>query len=247
MEQPADNPPVSSRPGGDEQVLGLETADGLEMDTRDAPEYAEELLESDPATELVKRKLEDLTSSSSSSTASSSDKVFGKPDDDEYSTSSHTTPSSEEGAMTEDEGALSAKKLKSALTFVLLTLRNESSGEASSIRIDRSLLCKISDFFHTLVDNLAQESEIILEEEAVYESASFLLEIIMFYRNREEDETKGPPIAVWDKPKAVLATKWLVEDYVDAYAMLAKKHVRKMLKDPIDVCSMKVEGATTWG
>ena len=47
--------------------------------------------------------------------------------------------------------------------------------------------------------------------------------------------------------RSIAVTKWLVEDYVDAYALLAKKHIRKICTTPVDVCSMKVVGATSWG
>jgi hypothetical protein len=99
----------------------------------------------------------------------------------------------------------------------------------------------MSDFFKTLVENLDEgESEIALKEKEVYKAAALLLKLVEHYSHEA-----APPVQVWwDKSKAIMSTKWLVEDYVDAYGAVIENHLQDVMsKDP---SAVTVSGITWW-
>jgi hypothetical protein len=100
---------------------------------------------------------------------------------------------------------------------------------------------RMSAFFRNLVENLDEgESEIALEEEHVYKAAVLLLEFAEHYSHEA-----APSVQVaWNRSKAILSTKWLVEEYVDAYRVAIEKHIEDVLsKDP---SAVDVSGITMW-
>ena len=115
----------------------------------------------------------------------------------------------------------------------MITIRfyNKQTRAMSTTRVDRSILIRISDFFQNLVEKPKEGgSKICLEEEHAYEAGELLINIVNFYRKKDEGGETAPPVQVfWDRSKAIMSTKWRVQQYVDAYGALIKKHIE-------DVC-----------
>ena len=141
-----------------------------------------------------------------------------------------------------------SKKVKSARTeeVVVVRLFNER-GVQIPVQIEREILLSMFDFFKNLVENLGDgETEIALEEDDIYKAASFLLEIADFCSKRNKG-VNVPPTVAWDEAKAILSTKWLAEDFVEAYSSVAAKHVEVVLKKvPVDVSAIEISGAVEW-
>ena len=103
---------------------------------------------------------------------------------------------------------------------------------------------RIHVYTQTLVENQDEgESEIALEEEEVYKAAALLPELAGHYSCES-----APPVQVlWDKSKAIMSEKWLVEDYVEAYGAVIERLLQDVMsKEPVDSASMEVSGITRW-
>ena len=74
------------------------------------------------------------------------------------------------------------------------------------------------------------------------------MNIVNFYRKKDQGDNTAPPVQVWNRLKAILSTKWLVQEYVDAYGDLIKKHIEEMLlRKPSDAAAaMEEAGMTKW-
>ena len=136
----------------------------------------------------------------------------------------------------------SSKMAKEAMPQqISVRIFSGETGFSIVAKIDRVVLMRMSDFFKTLVENLAEgESEIALEEKEVYKAAALLPKLAEHYSHEA-----APPVQVcWNKSKAIMSTKWLVEDYVDAYGAVIEKHLQDVMsKDP---SAVTVSGITWW-
>ena len=84
-------------------------------------------------------------------------------------------------------------------------------------------LVKKSAFFKTMIDNMGeQESSIHLEEEDVFQSSIFFLSIISSIVSKQK-------IDVWNDYNSKLSSKWFVESHVEAYCLVVKQHMDKVL------------------
>ena len=133
--------------------------------------------------------------------------------------------------------------------LISMSIYNKRTGVSSTTKIDRSALM-LSDFFKTLVENLDEgESEIALEEDEVYDAVEMLIDLVKIYRKKGDESKKGSPVQVlWNRSKAIMSTKWLLQDYVDAYGALIKKHITDMMSKKPDPAAavVKVSGITSW-
>ena len=161
------------------------------------------------------------------------------------------TPSSSPSSSSSSEAP--PKKVKVAGSelpqLISISIYNEQTGVSSATKIDRSTLMRISDFFRNLVDNLDEgESEIALKEENVYEALNLLTNLVILHSKEGEEGETVLPVQVWNQYKAILCTKWLAQEYVDAYGALIKKHIEDMMsKKPSDAAAaVEVSGRTWW-
>ena len=155
-------------------------------------------------------------------------------------------PPSSSSSSSEDPSSKKKAKGAGAEAPQLISVRIYNSGETgfSVVAIDRVVLMRMSDFFKTLVENLGEgESEIALEEKEVYKAAALLPELAEHYNHEA-----APPVQVcWNKSKATMSEKWLVEDYVNAYGAVIEKHLQDVMsKGPVDLAGMEVSGFTRW-
>ena len=74
------------------------------------------------------------------------------------------------------------------------------------------------------------------------------MNIVNFYRKKDQGDNTAPPVQVWNRLKAILSTKWLVQEYVDAYGDLIEEYIEEMLlKKPSDAAAaIEVAGMTKW-
>jgi hypothetical protein len=84
----------------------------------------------------------------------------------------------------------------------------------------------------------------------VYEAAELLMSLVNFYCKKDEGgETAPHKVQVlWNRSKAILSAKWLVQEFVDEYGALIKKHIEELIsKKPTDAPAViLISGITVW-
>ena len=158
----------------------------------------------------------------------------------------------ESSTVTPSFSSSSAAPLKKAkVPQLIIRIHNDQTGVSNATKIDRSVLVRISDFFRNLVEKLHEgETEIALEEEDVYEAVGLLIKLVILHSKEDEGGETAPPIQVfkWNRSKAILSTKWMVQGYVNAYGAVIKNHVEDVMsKKPADASAVvEVSGVTRW-
>ena len=73
----------------------------------------------------------------------------------------------------------------------------------------------------------------------MYEAAEMLMNIVNYFHKKDEGGETAQSVQVfWNQSKAILCTKLLVQEFVDTYGAVIKKHIEDVMSKKPDAAAV---------
>jgi len=104
-----------------------------------------------------------------------------------------------------------------------ITVLLKDANHIETLNVDKDLLIRISPHFEVQLELLNEGDAIFSKDEDAKEAKQFLTDVVKHYKKNQEK-----PKVTWSLFRSKLSTKWMIQDFVDAYALLIKTHLTEM-------------------